>query len=192
MALVVAGGETLSIGPGERWTANEVDLKGDIDLEGDIDLADSTSESASGSGRGEGSAIANRTYHASNTPTPPRRIARGETETIGEGVEERASALNLEGSLNLEGGLNLTASGGIGTAFGTAGEPNRTASASAAGEGRASGSAVPRRSRSVSAAGSGRGEGSARALVIIPAIRRNDADLRYDDSDDFDLGTDSR
>ena len=271
MALVVGSGETLSIGPGERWTANEVDLEGDIDLEGDLNLQATTTESGSGVGEAFGSALARGVYRASNTPVAPFTIDTGETATIGAGVETTASALNLRGDLNLEGDLSLVDSGGIGTALGSAtanrgglaaaagvgvgrgsaralfdrlgvasgtgsatgvgvtargrtvvaggsgrgvmaavplfdraatasGSGRATGSATpvfsrlavAAGSGSATGTAEPRPYRELFATGSGTATGTGAAIVIIPAVRRDDADLVYDDTDEFELGVDTR
>ena len=80
---------------------------------------------------------------------------------------------------------------GVGRGVGSA-TPLFSRLAVAAGSGEATGTAAARAFREAFAAGDGTGRGAGASVVIVPAVRRDDADLRYDDGDELDLGTDSR
>jgi len=190
MTITVSDGETLSIPAGERTVSETINLSGSVTLDGTLDLQGTATEAAAGVGDGVGTATTTRTYTASNTPVQPIGVDRGETLAIAAGDERTAASVDLRGSITLDGTLSVVESAGTGTGYGRA-VPDATADVTAAGDGEGLGTAIDGAFRAVIAAGDGDAVGSGTPIVAVPAVRREEATLVYDDREAFDLGLDS-
>jgi len=122
-------------------------------------------------------------------------VSDGETLSIPAGERTVSETINLSGSVTLDGTLDLQgtateATAGVGEGVGTA-TPLAIRSIVAVGDGEGVGTAIDGAFRAVIAAGDGDAVGSGTPIVAVPAVRREEATLVYDDRDEFDLGLDT-
>jgi hypothetical protein len=189
MAWDIGAGESETIESGTAKYGDPLNLDGELNLSGDANVTATTAQSATGSGETMGTATATPTKFASATPTPVRTVAAGDTLTIAAGDSETVSGVNLEGEINLSGALHIEDTGGQASGIGTATATPESRGV-AVGDAGTAGSATATPTKFASALGEGVATGAALATIIVPVVRRERAGLIYDDTEEFDLGTD--
>jgi len=173
-------GETLAIAAGDERTAASVDLRGSITLDGTLSVVDSAG-TGTGYGRAsrlgrEATAAGTGTGIGTATPLAVRPpVASGTGTAAGAAAAAQRAAIVALGE---------------GTGLGTA-AAQRARTTAALGEGAGVGTAIDGAFRAVIAAGDGDAVGSGTPIVAVPAVRREEATLVYDDRDEFDLGLDT-
>lgn len=191
MPLTIAPTETETVESGTVSFADSVEIGGQLNIAGELRISDA-SVTASGVGTATGSATATREKRASavgaGIALTRRRIGTitsNETETVATGTVAGDGPLEIGGQLNIAGEVQITPTG-----------PDRIRFASATGAVAGSGSGLGTAKAAVLARATGVGIGTAfgtgpgSGAVSVPAVRRDNQGLAWQEDEQIDLTLD--